>query len=211
MTEAPNLFPACYFPPITWFVAALTEKIVYVDTQQPYRKQRLSSRTHIKVSNRVMPLTIPVKRRSHQLPISEKEISYQEKWQHQHWQSLVSAYNASPYFEYYAPMLASLYQEQPESLLDFLSKTMLLSSEWLGIEVKFCHEKVESVGGQDYRQSFDPTRRTLPEWYSIEPYPQVFDGFEPGLSILDLMCNLGPESGSYLLSSFRNDGEKEGS
>jgi len=193
-----NLFPACFFPPIPWYVAACQHEELYLDARQPYRKQQYSSRAYIKVANRVMPLTLPVERRDRHHPIQEKRVVWAENWPHQHWQSLVSAYANSPYFEFYREELAQIYQERFLYLHEWLSATThwgLKAVEWEG-EVKWATGAQEAQA--DYRRDFDPTRRVQPAWFAPISYPQVFEGFDEGLSILDLVFNLGPESRLYL-------------
>ncbi|MEL7343096.1 MAG: WbqC family protein, partial [Bacteroidota bacterium] len=45
-------------------------------------------------------------------------------------------------------------------------------------------------------------RKQWPEWYRSNPYPQVFDGFSPDLSIVDLLFNEGPSSAQILRLSY---------
>ena len=46
------------------------------------------------------------------------QISYQTKWQHQHWITLVSAYQHTPYFMYFADYLKPFYEKEYKWLLD---------------------------------------------------------------------------------------------
>jgi hypothetical protein len=205
------IFPACYFPPVAWFVAALREEApLLIEGQQPYRKQRLSSRAHIRVPNRVMPLTIPVERRSALVPVHQKRISYAENWPHQHWQSLRAGYANSPYFEFFATELEAFYQARPPWLIDLLLASTQLALTWLGrssdLTITEALHPAEAYV-RDYRQAFDPGAKVLPTWFEPTPYPQVFGEFHPGLSILDLLCNMGGEARAYLLDHWVAAGE----
>ena len=46
------------------------------------------------------------------------QISYQTRWQHQHWITLVSAYQHTPYFLYFADYLRPFYEKEYKWLLD---------------------------------------------------------------------------------------------
>ena len=56
-----------------------------------------------------------------------------------------------------------------------------------------------SAPADDWRESFSPKRPCAP---LVRPYYQVFRekfGFVPGLSVMDLLFNEGPESAGYFL------------
>lgn len=201
------VFPLCYFPPIPWFVAAIREEgPLWLEVHRPYRKQQFSSRAHIRVPNRVMPLTIPVERRSAKAALHEKRISFAEDWPHQHWQALRSSYGNSPFFEFFAPELEALYQSPPTLLTELLWRSTRLSLDWLGLslDLRVTSKLLPTEAyACDYRAAFDPSRRTLPGWFAAAPYPQTFGDFDAGLSVLDLLFNLGSESRSYLLENWR--------
>jgi hypothetical protein len=201
------VFPLCYFPPIPWFVAALQEPgSLSLELHQPYRKQQFSSRAHIRVPNRVMLLTIPVERRSARAALHQKRISYAEPWPHQHWQALRTSYGNSPFFEFFAPELEQLYQSPPLVLSELLLESTKLSIKWLGLDISLRLTEAlrpEATYARDYRAAFDPSLRSLPPWFAAHPYPQVFGEFQAGLSILDLLCNLGGESRAYLLDNWQ--------
>lgn len=190
------VLPIAYFPPISWYSAISTEEMVLIEIFQHYRKQQYTNRMYIRSANRVLPLSIPVTRRGMRMPIREKKISYQEDWQKQHWQSLVSAYRNSPYFLYYEDELQKLFQTKPIFLFDMLeaSLTFVQDKLQLPIDLNYTQEYFaqEEYGENDFRNTFDPARKELPSWFVSTTYMQVFEGFEPNLSILDVLFNLGP-------------------
>ncbi|MEZ4774850.1 MAG: WbqC family protein [Bacteroidia bacterium] len=202
-----NIYPICYFPPVSWFAAAIREKNLTVEVWQHFRKQQYTNRAFIRVANRTLPLTIPVERRGDKVPIREKKISQAEPWAGNHWRTLVNAYRNAPYFEFYESRLEKFFQQEFIYLTDLLTASLDLSQEILGIELNISYTEAyfpEAHYGRDFRQSFDPSLQTLPEWFLVVPYTQVFDGFVPGLSILDMAFNLGPESRLFLRQSYQS-------
>jgi hypothetical protein len=63
-------------------------------------------------------LTVPVGKVEHKQLTRDIQISYQTKWQHQHWITLVSAYQHTPYFMYFADYLRPFYEKQYKWLID---------------------------------------------------------------------------------------------
>ena len=63
-------------------------------------------------------LTVPVKKVEHKQLTRDIEISYQSRWQHQHWISLVSAYKNTPFFDYYAEYFQPFYEKEYKFLWD---------------------------------------------------------------------------------------------
>ena len=192
------VLPAAYFPPIPWMGAIMEEKEVLIEIWQHYRKQQYTSRMFIRSANRTLPLSIPVARRGRKMPIRDKKISYQEDWQKQHWISLVSAYRNSPYFLYYEDELQKLYQSKPTFLLDFQESSLNFLQEKLKIDTTFSYtteyQEESFYGESDLRKDFGSQPTDIPDWYNAKNYPQVFEGFVPGLSTLDILFNEGPES-----------------
>lgn len=164
-------------------------------------KQQYTNRMRIRAANRVLPLIIPLDRKGSKMPIASKCISYREEWQKQHWKSLESAYRATPYFTYYEDALAEFYFERHDSLLEFhlkgLGWVLRLLDHTVPLRLTGHYAPADSYT-HDYRESFDPSGATLPPWFSPLPYPQVFEGFYPGLSILDLLFNEGPQAAPLL-------------
>ncbi|MEZ4827055.1 MAG: WbqC family protein [Bacteroidia bacterium] len=210
-----NIYPICYFPPVPWFVAARRESVVRLEVCQHFRKQQYTNRAFIRVPNRVFPLTIPVERRGDKVAIRDKKISYAENWPDNHWRTIQNAYKHAPYFAYYESEIRNFYSRKPLFLPDLLTDSLHLSFKMTGLEIPFefteAYHPPETYH-HDYRQAFDPGLHTLPPWFTAIPYVQLFEGFVPGLSILDLALNLGPESRLLLDRSYLAAGENpEGS
>lgn len=143
------------------------------------------------------------------MPIRDKKISYAEKWQQQHWKSWVSAYRNSPYFEYYEDHFRPLFERRYEFLQDLLLDSIGLCIQQLkitlAVDVSKTYRPAEALSSlQDRRREFDPSRKKWPDWYTSHPYPQVFEGFSPDLSIIDLLFNEGQASAQLLRQSYQN-------
>ena len=65
-----------------------------------------------------MRLTVPVGKVEHKQLTRDIQISYQTRWQHQHWITLVSTYQHTPYFQYFADYLKPFYEKEYRWLLD---------------------------------------------------------------------------------------------
>lgn len=63
-------------------------------------------------------LTVPVKKVEHKQLTRDIQISYQTRWQHQHWITLVSNYQHTPYFMYFADYLRPFYEREYKWLID---------------------------------------------------------------------------------------------
>lgn len=192
------IFPIAYFPPISWFSAAIQYDFIELEVSQYFRKQQYTNRMWIKGANGDMKLSIPVERRGAKMPIKEKKISYATNWQIQHFRSWEAAYRNSPYYEYYIDSFQPLFQERPVFLVDLLEQTILICQQKLGVtwDIKMSEEfyplkKAEEI---EWRSAFDPTRQKQYDGFQATAYPQVFDGFSPDLSIVDLLFNEGQAS-----------------
>lgn len=128
------------------------------------------------------------------------QISYAENWQKQHWKSLKSAYQSSPYFEYYEDKLIELFKNKEKFLLDFNLQSISIIQNILKIEKAYSlnSEYQKTPLEFDYRNQFSTKKETK---LQMEEYYQLFSdkyGFLKNLSIIDIVCNKGPETITYL-------------
>lgn len=194
------LLPLFYLPPISWFVEFLKEDSeIILEQFENFPKQTYRNRTNIYGANGKLSLIIPMNHNGTRL-ITEIEVSTRDKWQNNHWKSIKTAYQCSAYFEYYEDQLAEIYTFKKKNLFDFNRNALEIILKILKTEKQFSlsTEYFRNPEAEDLRTAFSPKIETtleLPEYY------QTFSdklGYLKNLSILDLVCNKGPESLTYL-------------
>mgnify|MGYP003305426126 CR=1 FL=1 len=89
---------------------------------ESFPKQTYRNRCTITTPDGPLTLSIPVKRADSKQLTRDVEISYQQRWQHQHWIALTSAYKRTPYFDYYADFFRPFYEKETKFLVDFNEK-----------------------------------------------------------------------------------------
>jgi len=205
MNAVKSLLSIAYFPPISYFLCLSMGKHHLVEAHENYIKQSYRNRMVIFGANGPMSLTVPVVKKSNSKSlINEICIGYHEDWQAQHWKSICSAYQSSPYFEYYKDDLETFFTKKYITLWELnISITNYLIGI-MGLDVKvyyseaYMREPVEGV--VDRRNEIHPKKEDGLEVYILE-YWQVFadqHGFKSNLSILDLLCNEGPNAENFL-------------
>lgn len=191
-----------YFSSIASFVAIAKAENVIFEVSDNYQKQTYRNRMYIYGANGKLPLTIPVvySQKNRQL-YRDIVISEDSNWQELHWRSIQSAYSSSPFFEFYQHDFEPLFTQNHKFLLDFNFKCLEVAYDCLELSFQYqtsvSYEKVID-GCLDLRFLTDSRKE---KDQSFDPYVQVFDdkhGFLPNLSILDLICNEGPNALMYL-------------
>lgn len=173
---------------------------VYIEANENYIKQTARNRTQIYSANGILNLSIPIKKNSgKKIAIKNAEISFVENWNKIHWQAIVSAYNSSPFFEFYADDFEPAFNNPPEKLWDFNVILNEILIDLLNIETHllYTEEYIPPNGDNNIIDLRYEEKQTI----DFPPYYQVFDDkydFIPNLSIIDLLFNLGPESILYL-------------
>ena len=199
-----TFFSTAYLPNTLYFSHLLKADVIYFERHEHFQKQSYRNRTQILGANGVLNLTIPVVQRHSKEPIGETKISYAERWQARHWQSIASAYGKSPYFIYFEDAIKPFYTARFDLLLDFNCRQLETILRLLKVNRKFfftesfCETYFNAL---DFRFSLHP-KLPSPNILPVPVYPQMFDskfGFTPHLSILDLLFNYGLNSKGYLL------------
>ena len=135
----------------------------------------------------LLTLSVPVKRADSKQLTRDVEISYQQRWQHQHWIALMSAYKRTPYFDYYADFFRPFYEQETRFLVDFNEKIHEVIVDLM--------KNNASIGvKKDNINNFcaAPTLRLAKtyDWQGLDLEPC----FGNGQSILDLLFEYGPET-----------------
>lgn len=194
------LLPVFYLPPISWFSVFMdAENEVTLEQFESFPKQTYRSRTNIYGANGKLSLIIPISHTGKK-ELKEIEISNREDWRKHHWKSIKSAYQSSPYFEFYEDKLIRLFESKENFLLDFNLKGLEILQQILKTEKAYSlnEEYIKNPQQVNFREKFSAK---LPSEYEMDNYYQTFSdklGFLSDLSILDLICNKGPESVTYI-------------
>ena len=111
--------PIAYLAPKDWYKAyLLCPEEVEIEAMESFEKQTCRNRCLITGPDGPLTLSVPVKKVEHKQFTRDMEISYQTRWQHQHWISLVSAYKHTPFFDYYAEFFRPWYEKETKWLWD---------------------------------------------------------------------------------------------
>lgn len=204
------LLSTAFFPPVSWFAAAATEDKVYLEACENYQKQSYRNRCCIAASQGVESLSVPVVHEggTFKLPITKIKVDYSEPWIHKFRRAVDSAYESSPFLEYYRDELYAILDTRPETLWELNLSVISFFMAKTGLKVNILPTKTftpedSGIYGEDFREAIHPKRDDLTLRYlQLEkPYFQVFAGkygFSENLSVMDLLFNMGPESLLYL-------------
>jgi len=112
------ILPTAYLPPRSYIQALMSEPVT-IEQMESFEKQTFRNRCLIRdAKGELVRLTVPVGKVEHKQLTRDIRISYQTHWQHQHWITLVSAYQHTPYFMYFADYLRPFYEREYKWLLD---------------------------------------------------------------------------------------------
>jgi WbqC-like protein family len=201
-----KIFPVYSFPSVSWFAAALREQTIILERWQYYRKQHFFNRMEIKTPDKVLRMSIPIQHAGEHTPLGLRTIAHDWNWRSDHWKSIESALRSSPYFEFFESRIEPFYSEPWDSLFDFNLAIITMVRDALKLDIQWTISEQfhpPSYYTADYREAFSPKGGYMPPWFQPKSYLQVFgDVFSPDLSIIDLMCNKGPETERILRESF---------
>jgi hypothetical protein len=195
---------SAYLAPVEYYTKLLAYDKVYIEQYDHYMKQTYRNRCTIAGPNGELALSIPtVKPATDKYPMKEIRISDHGNWRHLHWNAIESAYNHTPFFEYYKDDFRPFYEQKYEFLIDFNEALCRLVCTLIDIhphiERTTAYHTTCTQQEADFREAIHPKKdfRSVDPAFIPHPYYQVFEnklGFLPNLSIIDLLFNMGPES-----------------
>lgn len=204
------LLTSAYLAPVQYYTKLYAAPRILEERYDHYVKQTYRNRCIIAGPNGTQALSLPIEHTELEKPCTRDiRLSDHGKWQHLHWNALVSSYDNSPYFEYYADDFRPFYEKKYDYLVDFnegLRETVCnLLDLHPHIELTASYIKPDTLDADDFRETIRPkVDYTSDSSFRAVPYYQVFSqkhGFLPNLSILDLLFNMGPESRLVLRDS----------
>jgi hypothetical protein len=202
MTTA--LLQTTYFGPVQWYQKLKRYDHCVIEQYDSYQKQTYRNRCVIATANGLQALTVPVEVGGKKEEVREVRISDHNQWRRVHWNALQSAYSESPFFEYYADDIRPFFEQKYEFLIDFNEAIRQKMCELLDIETSVSYSSgfmVQGSGFMDFREVIHAKHPQDDPEFQPRSYWQVFQhryGFQPNLSILDLLFCMGPEAVFYL-------------
>lgn len=221
------IIQSCYIPWRGFFdlVGRCDEYVIYDCAQ--FVKRHWHNRNRIKTAAGPEWLTIPViSRGRYKQPIDAVEIS--EAWADKHWRAIELAYRRSPYFDALAASVRGWYERAAkERLLTEINAIFLTEiAKSLGVATRIVRDTmypasgakserllaiIRAAGADRYLsgpsakayldEALFASAGVAVEWMSYQgyrDYPQLYGPFEPAVSVLDLLFNVGSEAPRYI-------------
>ena len=196
------ILPTTYMGSVEWYRQFLANpSAVQIEVMESFPKQTYRNRCTITTPDGPLTLSVPVKRADSKQLTRDVEISYQQRWQHQHWIALVSAYKRTPYFDYYADFFRPFYEQETRFLVDFNEKIheVILALvqnrvEWGSNGVAL--SSTEKTILHNTTQCYTILHHTA-DWQGLDLEPT----FGNGQSILDTLFEYGPETAIIIQNS----------
>jgi hypothetical protein len=156
----------------------------------------------------LVSLSVPLEKgRDRQQLMKDTRISYLGRWQSEHLRTLESCYSRSPFYEFYRDDVNRLLSSKETFLLDknlaileWLARILAIPSSWSLTDNYLKTYPPEVV---DRRDAILP--KNFQEQDQPVMYTQVFAdriGFQPNLSVLDLLFCTGPAAGKILAGTY---------
>ena len=159
------ILPTTYLGSVDWYRTYLQNpQAVRIEVMESFPKQTYRNRCTITTPDGPLTLTVPVKKAESKQLTRDVEISYQTRWRHQHWISLVSAYRRTPYFDYFEEYFRPFYERETKYLIDLnnglhevimqlLNRSMKPiadyslqpTTDWMGQDLELCFGSGRSI------------------------------------------------------------------
>lgn len=217
----PNYIPwRGYF----YFIHEVDIFIFHDDIQ--YTKQDWRNRNKVRtLSGDLVWLSVPVRAKKDTL-IMDVEIDYSSGWVRKHLAILEQSYSKAPFFREHFMPFKELLEKKIPLLSDLNIEICYLVCDWLGIKTTLIKSSTLSCSGKKDEKLISMLRKVDGTHYLSGPaaknyiqphlwqeagigleyisypdypaYPQINPGFEPQVSILDLLFMTGPDAPRYI-------------
>jgi hypothetical protein len=222
-----------FFPWVGFFEQILLcdTFVKYGDVQ--FSKGSLTNRVQVKAPEGSRWLTVPLCNVRLGQPINEVEIDNDQDWRNAHFSLLKRCYQTAPYYAEMIGLVESVYSREWTLINDLSSETLMVICRYFGFfdKKEFVNIQDLSIGGSSservlatmlklgantYITGHGASRYLKHEIfqdagieveymnYQKNSYPQLYGEFNPYVSILDLISNVGKGGVSLICSSTVN-------
>jgi hypothetical protein len=202
----------------------LCDEFMFLDDVQ-FQKGGFVNRVQIKTAQGSQWLTVPVLRGGHLPPIRDVAIDYRNDWREKHVRTLKAAYARAPFAADMLAIVSDVYAEKPVTIAQVAIAGTQRCAAYLGLRPAITLSSETPVAATQSLRLVEllEQRKTttyitglgalnyldepLLAAHGIEvrvmayrrtPYPQLHGAFDPHVSILDTIANLGPEAANTL-------------
>ena len=198
-----TILSSLYLAPVEYYSYLFRSEFIVIEINDNYQKQSYRNRCALAGANGPLSISIPiVKPDKDNSKMKDIRIADHGNWRHLHWNAILSAYNSTPYFQYFEDDFRPFYERKIEFIHDFNEELRQLICRFIGInkDVRYTETYIneEIEGYIDLREKIHPKKESD---FKTEPYYQIFVskyGFINNLSILDLLFNMGNETRLHL-------------
>lgn len=209
-------------------IQSVDEFVLFDDVQ--YTRRDWRNRNRIKTAHGLTWLTIPVQTTGQYLSLIKDIEVTDTAWAAKHWKTIAAAYGKAPCFRWFADRFEPLYASCDERRLSLINRRWLEAvCAALDIQTRLTWamdyavaegktERLVSIcrqAGADTYISGPSARDYIDDevfaaggvaleyfdYAGYPPYPQLHGPFEHHVSIVDLLCHMGPEARHYVRRS----------
>lgn len=205
--------PPEYFPRLR-HVALLqhVDHFILADTF-PYRRKSFQDRSKVRSPQGWHWIAIPIFGQRDGAPLRDVGIRTEGRWFEKHWRSFLYNYRSTPYFEFFEASFQPFFEKTWTQLSACTSRSVEVTAELFGLQTPVTRasaldgtpttlpDVLRSVSAGTLVTPTELPPEAVPnavdvQYFAYEHpmYRQNFEGFEPGMSAVDLVFNYGREA-----------------
>ncbi len=213
-----------YLPWLGYFHKMMSCDLFVILDDVHHSKGAITSKNIIKSPEGTRLLSVPTARKKNF--IKDVKIINESNWFKKHWKSLQTCYARASYWKEYKKLFLPIYEDPGENLADLNLRLIKVIRELLDIRTPIAHSSdipgltgkkgtkiinickhfgadicLSGVGARIYNDDAEFKKNNLRLVYQDfkHPiYPQLWGGFMPNMSAVDLIFNCGPDSKDYM-------------
>ena len=209
--------PPEYWPRLAYMaLVQAADRFILADTFQ-YSRQSFQNRTRLRNPQGWQWISVPLKGGQHGTDIQDVRLRHHLPWQRTHHRALRYNYRTTPFYPYMEERLHALLERDWTRLGALTCETVEVLSDALGLDTPIIRASTlpgAPASVPEVLDAIEPATLMVPEpvaeidaehaprtdvlCFEHPTYRQNFDGFERGMSALDLILNYGPEAARML-------------
>jgi len=223
-----------YLPWIGFFQKVARAEIFVILDVAKFTKNGVIHRNKIRTKEGWTWLTIPIENKYKGVAIKDVCLPKDRKWWGKHWRLIIGNYGKAKYFAEYKDFFEEMYSEKRYTRLQDINEAIIfylfecfeihpeiIRSCELNLDPSLAKtdlnlEIVKEVGGDVYISGMGGRKYMEEEkfkkegievkYFEFKPfeYPQRWEGFEPFMSAIDLLFNVGSERAKELIKGGAN-------